>query len=326
MEKKGWQTNPEIVEYQMGYVNYLVHAHAALARKLKQLDPDVCIQRSAGDLTGFVGTYCRLGNCRFVYHSASNWDVNPQIALWLSASPITLIYYSLGLVLADVIVAQTHDIANLFAKKFMGKKPVGIVPQVYDARPISPVRRKTKFALWIARLIWYKRPDVFLKLARASPECEFVMAGSGPLQGYVEEHAKSIPNLRFLGQVNHITAEELCGKAQLFVNTSMIEGFPNTLLECAARETPYVTLEYDPDEVICKNQIGLHSRSFNKLKEDVEHLMTDDSLRSELGRNGRKYVLEKHSPGQTVEAYERVLSKLAIKHQTRITIRGGRVS
>jgi glycosyltransferase involved in cell wall biosynthesis len=313
-DRTGWQPDPEIVQYRMGYVNYFVFAHAALVKALRKLDPDVCIQRAVGDLTGFVGTYCRLHNCRFVYHSATNWDPTSQIALWLSATPISLLYYNLGLVLSDAIVAQTHDVAARFRRRFAGTKRVEIVPQIYDAVRIKPPHIKEDYALWIGRLTWYKRPEVFLNLARTIPERRFVMAGSGPMQSYVEARARNIPNLRFLGAVEHEVAEELCGKANVFVNTSMIEGFPNTMLECAARETPFITLEYDPDEMICKHRIGLHSRSFERLKKDVELVMSDDRLRTELGRNGRQYVIENHSPELGLKAYERLLYSLPIKH------------
>lgn len=303
-----------VVEREIGRFNYLIRSPFELAGTLRKLDPDVCIQRAVGDLTGFVGMYCRLHNSRFIYHSASILDVRPQTAFMISRSPFPLLLYSLGLSLTDVIVAQTQEIARLFRRDFWRLKRVDVVPQLYDTSTVQPPSHKSNFILWLARLVWYKRPEIFVELARRLPRYQFVMAGTGPLQPDVERKANSLANLEFVGGVDHERAEELCGQACLFVNTSDFEGFPNTLLECGARETPFISLGYDPDEVICKYRIGLHSRSFARLTEDVSLLMNDDLTRRELGRNARRYVIENHSPEVTIEAYERILSQLGTKH------------
>jgi len=302
----------DIVEFDTG-LDSLIPRHVSLTRKLRELRPDVCIQRSVGVLTGLVAVSCRLINSRFIYHSATNWDSRSQLILWLSPSPVSLFYYQMGLSLADAVVAQTKEIAEQFERKFMGFKRVAIVPQVYDALTVSVPHQKEPFVLWLGRMVWYKHPELFVELAKSLGEIRFVMAGSGPLLSAIESRAKGVANLTILGSVNHDLAEELCGKAQVFVNTSMIEGFPNTLLESAARETPYVSLQYDPDGVICSYRIGLHSRSFRDLVGDVSHLMNDRSLRAELGKNGRKYVLENHTPTLAADAYCHLIESLRRK-------------
>jgi len=310
-----WLSISDAVRYRMGYVNYYVFALAALTKVLRKLDPDVCIQRAVGDLTGFVGTYCRIHNCRFIYHSASNGDPQSSLALELSGSPLRFAYYTVGLLLADAIAAQTWEIAARFRRKYHGMKEIQVVPQVYDAANIIPSVQKEGFVLWIARLIWYKRPEIFIDLAQSMPSYRFIMAGGGPMESYVKTRTKNVPNLSFLGPIGHQNAEELCGNASVFVNTSVIEGFPNTLLECAARETPFIAMSYDPDEIICKNRIGFHSRSFEELRRDVRSIMDDARLGAELGRNGREYVIANHSPKLGLQAYERLLSHLPVRQR-----------
>jgi glycosyltransferase involved in cell wall biosynthesis len=307
--------NLHVVQYGLGPFNYLIRKPCELTGTLRKLDPDVCIQSAVGDLTGLVGTYCRLHNSRFIYHSMSNRDVRPQTAYAISHSPLSLCLYSLGLSLTDVIIAQTQEIARLFSRDLWRLKRVAVVPPLYDASTVQPPQRKSNFILWLARLVWYKRPEIFVELARQLPKCQFVMAGTGPLQPDIERLAKSVANLKFVGGVDHDRAEELCGEACLFVNTSDFEGFPTTLLECGARETPFISLSYDPDEVIRKYRIGLHSRSFDRLTEDVSFLMKDNLTRRELGRNARSYVIENHSPEITIEAYDRILHQLGTKHR-----------
>jgi glycosyltransferase involved in cell wall biosynthesis len=310
----GWEDHRvELVEFEFGVLNYYVLSPMRLVAKLREIAPDICIQGNVGDLTGYLGAYCRLHDCRFVYHSTCNWDTMPWSSLQISDTPASIFWYELGLATADLIVTQTHDIAATFRRKFLGLKRVAYVPPMYDASPVPVPRKKSNYALWMARMVWYKRPELFVRLARSLPDCEFVMAGGGPLASHVERMSKAVPNLRFLGNVEHFVAERLSSEARLFVNTSTYEGFPLTFLESAARRTPLVSLYYDPDEIICRFGLGCHSRSFDKLVDDVSNLMDDDGLCKMYGSNIRNYVLENHSPRVAMAAYERELSRLPIR-------------
>ena len=306
----------KLVEFKFGVLNYFVFGPQNLFNTLNQIDPDVCIQCAVGDLTGLIGAYSRLHNSRFIYHSANNMDLILRSAFWVTRSPIALLYYSLGLTSTDLIVAQTHEIANQFRRKFFGLKRVAYVPPIYDASTVRPPANKLNYILWLARMVWFKQPELFIRLAHNLPQYQFVMAGGGPMASEIERLAKPLPNLRFLGQVEHPHAERLCAQARVFVNTSTYEGFPLTFLEAAARRTPQVNLNYDPDEVICRYRLGFHSRSFDKLVEDVASIMENDRLCSELGDNARKYVIEKHSPKAALDAYESVLITLPTKNRS----------
>ena len=302
-----------LVEFKFGVLNYFVFGPLRLFSTLRQIDPDVCIQCAVGDLTGLIGAYSRLHNSRFIYHSANNMDLILRSAYWVTKSPISLFQYAFGLASADLVVAQTREIAEQFRNKFLGLKRVAYVPPIYDASSVRAPVSKSNYALWLARMVWFKQPELFIRLARSLPRYSFVMAGGGPMESEMRRLSGALPNLRFLGQVEHETAEQLCAKARVFVNTSTFEGFPLTFLEAAARRTPQVNLNYDPDEVICRYRLGFHSRSFEKLVKDVSSIMEDDHLTRELGDNARRYVIKKHSPEAALEAYESALSKLPIK-------------
>jgi glycosyltransferase involved in cell wall biosynthesis len=81
-------------------------------------------------------------------------------------------------------------------------------------------------------------------------------------------------------------------ESTLLVNTSPSEGFPNTFLEAWGNGKPIVSLNFDPDELICKNKLGFHSQTFEQLMKDIKTLVTNSQLRAEIGMNARRYIEE----------------------------------
>ena len=101
--------------------------------------------------------------------------------------------------------------------------------------------------LWVSNLRALKRPELVLELARQLPHVRFTLAG-GPMPGgqtYYDDVAAAaarLPNLTMLGPVRYRDSGELFDRAKIFLNTSSIEGFPNTFLQAWIRGVPVVTL------------------------------------------------------------------------------------
>src|SRR5690606_40570488 len=95
--------------------------------------------------------------------------------------------------------------------------------------------------------------DLALSVAAQLPKRRFVMIG-GPLPGtaaYYERIAAAaacVPNVRFLGALPHDEVNAYIARAKVLLNTSTVEGFPNTFLQAWARAVPVVSL-FDPDGI-----------------------------------------------------------------------------
>ncbi len=86
---------------------------------------------------------------------------------------------------------------------------------------------------------------------------------------------------------------------------------PNVFLEAWARGVPVISLEYDPDEQIETRGLGVVAGgSQERLTEAVRSLWRDGDRRTELGRAGREYVREVHSPEAVTARWDEELSKL----------------
>jgi len=168
-------------------------------------------------------------------------------------------------------------------------------------------KNQTPLVLWVATLREWKQPWIFLDLAKKFPEIEFCMIG-GPSADVkffetVKSEAEKIKNVQFLGFVPQHLVGNYFEKAWVFVNTSSVEGFPNTFFHAWSAFTPVLSLNVDPDEVICKNQLGFHSGNFTQMVKDLDDLIKNDNLRQQLGINGRHFVEKEHNIETVIRKY-----------------------
>jgi glycosyltransferase involved in cell wall biosynthesis len=261
-------------------------------------------------IAGIVALYCMLKGKKLVIGIPHDMDVQSKpiakrnLYDWL---------WRFDMKRADSIVAQTEYQHEMISKNY-GRNSVII-------RAFHPIEYKEiekdmpPIVMWAARIgPEWKQPEVFLRLARAIPDAKFWMIG-GPSEGdslyrKMEAQARAITNLHFMGFVPHDKIGEYFEKASIFVNTSTAEGFSNTFLEAWSRYTPVVSLDVDPGEIICEHKLGMHSRTFEQMVEDVKMLLHDDRLRQKLGENGRRYVEREHDLKQVVRQYAELFTGL----------------
>ncbi|HEY5132611.1 MAG TPA: glycosyltransferase family 4 protein, partial [Candidatus Krumholzibacteriaceae bacterium] len=160
----------------------------------------------------------------------------------------------------------------------------------------SPV--DDRWFLWVGRFQPTKRPDLFLDLARALPEVRFTMiggyAGDEKYAVRVTEAAARLANVTHIPFVPPAEIEPYYRRARALINTSSLEGFPNTYLHAWVYGVPVITLEIDPDEIVSKNRIGIVAGTFEGLVEAVRSLRVDESMRSEMSARAFRYVRENH--------------------------------
>ncbi len=135
-------------------------------------------------------------------------------------------------------------------------------------------------------------------------------SGNQEFYDRIKAKSKRIPNFEFLGVIPFNEVDEYFSRASILVNTSMFEGFPHAFIQAWMHYAPVVSLNADPDELLCKRGLGFHSKTFDQLIEDVKTLLNNAALREEMGMNGRKYVEREHDLtniiGRYIEMFEQV--------------------
>ncbi len=288
----------------------LLTKSAILLSALRKANPSIYFYE-AGSF-GILPVFCRLSKKKFVYRIATDATV-----LGKSLNSRNSFYANLATV-CDIKLANTIIAQNIF-QKFMLHERFGLRTCVIKNGLLLPnvnlEKTKPPIVLWVGSLSAVKKPEIFLKLARALPNVSFeLIGGEGDdtsIYGNVKSQAEKIPNLTFHGFVPFNKVNDFSKNASILVNTSTIEGFPNTFIQAWANNCPIVSLNVDPDGIIQKQKLGFLSGTFEQMVSDVKRLMDDENLRKTIGRMSREYVEKNHDIRQIIEQYLAIFKALS---------------
>lgn len=257
---------------------------------MREIDADVYYQSPAGAPTGITAWFCRRHGKRFISRIASDLACIPGkqlIRFWRDRK-----IYEYGLRNADLIVAQSEQQRTLLQQNY------GLKSEVLDMAvemPSGPPPAKDIDVLWVSNLRPVKRPEIVLDLARRLPQVKFVLAG-GALPGAedyyqtVRRAAGQLPNVTCPGAVPYAEVGTLFSRARIFLNTSQIEGFPNTFLQAWVRGVPVVTF-FDPDSLIRQRQLGRTAVDVEDMANAIQTLLEDPQERERAGERARAYAV-----------------------------------
>lgn len=281
---------------------------SSILKALHNADADIYYQSCAGILTGVVAWFCKRHHRKFIFRTASDSDCIPDqllIRYWRDKK-----IYEYGLKNADIITVQGIHQRDLLFKNY-GLKSVPINMAVeYPASSVY-IDAKEIDVLWVNNIRSLKRPELLMQLAKTMPHRNIFMIG-GPCGDFsyyqtILNESKKIKNLCFLGPIPYHDVNSYFSKAKVFVNTSEIEGFPNSFLQSWARGVPVVSF-FDPNSLIKQKKLGFVPTSIEKMAEEVDELLKDDNKRAALGENTRQFVLQNYLPVNVVKEYLKCLA------------------
>ena len=251
-------------------------------RVLRDIAPDIVVQRMTSFLTGVIGYYCKKNTKKFVWICTDDtipvkWLFSRNQIRVNRAENVNLLKASLFLSNAFIYDISRHSgmkrIDYPFTQNDVQRQ---LLMQAYNLdsyhmisghhpplKPGLPSKDKLSGAivLWVANLAQSKRPENFVELARLGKGSglRFVMIGSRGDPDYLKALFKDQPgNLEWLGQLPFEETLTWFDRAAFFVNTSIPEGegFPNTYIQAWLRGVPVISLAVDPDNVIEENSLG----------------------------------------------------------------------
>lgn len=243
---------------------------------LRRADADVYYTSCAGMQVGILALFARIHGRRVIYRVASDSDCEPDQLLIRYRRDRKL--YEYGLRRADAVLAQSEKQRAALRKNYRRESivagmlvdgPTAIRP--FDARDI-PV-------LWVSNIRSLKRPDLLLELAARAPSVSMHMAG-GPMAGSealydeIRTQATALGNVVFHGPVPYHDVSGLFDRARVFVNTSDVEGFPNSYLQAWIRGIPVVAI-FDPDSIIAREGLGRCVRNVDEMHAAVLHYLNN---------------------------------------------------
>jgi glycosyltransferase involved in cell wall biosynthesis len=270
-------------------------------RKMLSIDADVYLQQGSGSITKEMAFFCLWARKKFVFWVGSDHDVNPDSRI---ARLDRNRWFIWGVKRAHLRIAQTRFQARCLMD-FLQSESV-IIPNGFPLRP--PANRKREYVLWVGRFSPEKRPELFVKLARQIPEERFLMIGlvSDELtrRHYesVEGDIQKTANLQFIPGVPFFGVEEFFDRAKLLVNTSLVEGFPNTFIQAMLSGVPLASLSFDPDGIIRGDGLGIPPQEdINRFSEEITSLLNRPLDLERCKEAALKYATEHHNIVQGVD-------------------------
>ncbi|HEX9173506.1 MAG TPA: glycosyltransferase family 4 protein, partial [Telluria sp.] len=276
---------------------------------MRKADADIYYLSCAGMQLGLAALVCRRYGRKLVFRVAHDTDCEPDrllVKYWRDKK-----LYEYGLRRADGIFVQTLKQQQAMHANY--RLPSSIAEMLVD-HPEQESQRQTD-VLWVNNLRRFKRPDLFLVLAKRMPHLNFHMVG-GTQPGFedlyagVEREAATIPNFTFHGRVPYHDMDRHYASARIFVNTSDTEGFPNSYLQAWIRGTPVVAF-FDPDGVIRREQLGFAVSSLDEMQDRIDTLITDSDAWAQASARCRRYMEGGYGENRILAPYLRMFEEIA---------------
>jgi glycosyltransferase involved in cell wall biosynthesis len=288
-------------------------------RALSAADARVTIVRAATPAVGIAALHCKLHRRRLIYSSGSTLDFLPAD----TDGSLSRKLYSLGVRLADVLVVQSQDQAELARQRYSGRRWIVHIPSFCEpADELPDVEIERGSLLWVGRVRGEKAPQRFVDLARAVPDGRFTMIPveleAAREHRELQEAARAVPNLTLCERLPHPQLMQMISHAVAVVNTSPVEGMPNVFLEAWARGVPVLSLEYDPDGVIARRRLGIAAAgSWDLFVAGARELLDGRVSRTDLSRRAHAYIEEVHSIDAVATRWAEVIERLEQRRSSR---------
>jgi len=219
---------------------------------------------------------------------------------------------------AAAVVAPHRRIAEWLAgdgaRAFTIPNPL-VTPPTRDFKPTSKRRR----LITLTRLSQEKRPALFVRafatIAHAFPDWDFDVYGEGPLRasiaGLIDELTPGRIQLHGFTTAPYDTLRQ----ADLFVSTSWVEGFGNSIWEALACGVPVVAMEAGaPIRSLVRDGIdGLIVRENNAagLASALASLMGNDEKRQLFAMRAPE-VVQRFSMETSLQAWDELLTEVTL--------------
>jgi len=222
------------------------------------------------------------------------------------------------------VVLQSQDSLAAFTQMVPGAKKLEVVPN-----PLPPDLRDLNLApaasasdrrlvLAMGRLVPFKRFDAliqaFAALAGDYPDWDLAIWGDGPQR---DELTQQIQETGLAGRISLPGRTEQpwqeMAKADIFVLTSEVEGFPNVLLEAMALGRACVTVDCPsgPRELSQDGKYALLTPLGDQpaLCRAMAQLMDDSTLRDVMGRHAAASVQERYGLSEILLRWDEVIAR-----------------
>jgi glycosyltransferase involved in cell wall biosynthesis len=214
---------------------------------------------------------------------------------------------------ADHIIAISPFLAAMGRRRYGHKfsvLPLGIdSARFYPDEPAKSTRVKVVSA---GRVDRHKRPELFVELARANPEADFIWYGEGAMRRPLIEQAAAqrVSNIAFPGSKPPEALAEAFRQAHVFVMPSVSEGVPKVTQEAAACGLPVVLFGFYEAPSVIDGHNGFVVWDDEDFFEKSRRLIHDTRLGLDMGEKSAR-LAKQWNWGTVAKEWQAQLSQLA---------------
>jgi glycosyltransferase involved in cell wall biosynthesis len=260
-------------------------------------DADAYVVFGAAEYSAMLASWCRRQGRPLVLLSGSDLDFSAEYrpdnaAINPCGSRCNLCYDAV--MMATAIVVQTEKQRRLARERFGREATVIANPIALPSSGVEPASRRN--ILWVGKSDAIKRPELACAVARLCPEVAFRLIVNRVGKGVFERLLAEAPsNVTIVDCVRPSDMHREYSTAFALLNTSLLEGFPNAVLEAGSFGVPLLSLSVDPGEIISREGGGaLADDDIARLAELVRRYHDDPALAQAAGQRLQNYVRQHH--------------------------------
>ncbi len=224
---------------------------------------------------------------------------------------------------ADLVISLTNDMAKE-TKKIYNREikviPNGINLERFENLSRDKIRQKLeikdeKIILFVGGLKPVKGLQYLIEamdiIKKKEPEAKLILIGEGEERKNLEKLVKKLNlknNVIFVGKVPNEKVPEYLVAADIFVLSSISEGFPNTILEAMASGLSIVATKVGGLAEIIKdgkNGFLVKPKNPQEIAEKILLLFENDNLKEKISKNNKEEV-KKYSSENIIRKLEKI--------------------
>ncbi len=288
-------------KFQTGGLADSLRALPRVASILHEERPDFVVVLGWTTWLTVLGWLRGLFRYQVVFICGLDTEVNGEFR---RENPIRGAVFERGVRVADQRLAMTEHQADLFIES---GQHCGMYRNLVLPRAAPRTAEKTIDLLWVARCRPIKRPHLFLDLAERLPgvRCEMVCVREDEdLWESIAQRAEGISNLTFTERVPYHEVQGRYDAAQIFVNTSTYEGWPNSFIQAGLGQAALASLDVNSDELFGRFALGVFGRGdFDGWVGAIQELLADEARLDRCQHECARFVETLHNNERNVDLF-----------------------